>query len=234
MKTTYICTHKDFQIPEWVEGNYKIITDGTKLQGEYRFPVIEADNILKPMKHAYSEGFQIYQIWSTDTTSDWIGINHYRRYFRPSALTSTGVKTDEEINILPIPMRFNVRSQYQSCHNVEDYDEIVSIINEYYPEYDTNIPDIFFPCNCCVLRREIFDEWCDFLFNTLFIYNQRHHLYTDDDVRKFVDTKGRGGDYQARLQAFLMERISTIFFLNYFHNHKECSLKFEPLYFFEP
>ena len=222
----YLTAHKPFQCPEFVNNsNYTIITDGTDIGTHYPTKVIKANNELAPMKYTYSEGFQIYDIWINQPDYEWIGINHYRRYFKPD-------EEFEKINILPKPMQFNVRRQYAACHNVEDYDEIIEIINKYYPEMNTNLPDLFFPCNCCILTHDIFNQWCDFIFNCTFIFNERHHLYSDDDVAQFVNTKPKNGIYQNRLHGFLLERLSTIFFLNYF-NKKPTELRCKDLIMYD-
>ena len=36
--TFYICTHKEFEIPQDTKGNYKIITGGTELGNTYPYP----------------------------------------------------------------------------------------------------------------------------------------------------------------------------------------------------
>ena len=206
----YICTHTDFILPDFVDNsNYTIITDGTELQSQYTTPIMVADNELAPMKHCYSEGFQIYDIYKRQPDYEWVGIQHYRRYFKPDG-------DFNKTNIIPRPFLFNVRQQYARCHNIEDYDEMISIVNKLYPEKETDLPNMLFPCNCCILKHEIFNEWCDFIFNCTFEFNDRHNLHTDEDVKRFIDTKQKNGDYQNRLCGFLLERLSTIFFLNYF------------------
>lgn len=213
MTTFYICTIKNFNIPEGLKGNYKIITDGTDLNNTYPYPIIKADNELTPMKHAYSEGHMIYDIWKNDTESSMIGINHYRRYL--------DVQFKEEIkeNVLPIPMAFDVYNQYAACHNISDLNECLNIINKYYPEYNPNIPLVgLYACNICVLERDIFNEWCKFIFGVLDIFNERRHFTCDADVKKYTEQYFPNNvEYQSRIQAFLMERLSTIFFTKKFN-----------------
>lgn len=206
----FLTAHKPFCPPQFVnDSQYVIITDGTDIGLQYPTKVITANNELEPMKYTYSEGYQIYDILINQPDYEWIGINHYRRYFKPD-------DDFNHINILPKPFQFNVQRQYAACHNIEDYQEMIKIVNKYYPEMNTNLQDLFFPCNCCILEHEVFNQWCDFIFNCTFLFNERHHLYTDDDVAQFVNAKPKNGAYQNRLHGFLLERLSTIFFLNYF------------------
>ena len=206
----YICTHKDFTLPEGLQGNYTIITDGTDLQNSYQYPIIKADNELLPMKHSYSEGVMLYDIWKKDTQSEYIGINHYRRYLQSQFFDG------EDENVIPIPMAFNLYAQYAMCHNFLDLLECKSIIEKYYADFNTNVQG-FLPCNMAILEHSIYNEWCAFVFGVLEIFNERKHLYTDEDVRNYVAKYFPNNvDYQSRLNAFLMERLSTIFFANKF------------------
>ena len=209
--TIYITTHRDFNPNTNLLGNYKIITDNTDLKNTYPYPIIKADNELLPMKHAYSEGLMIYDIWKKDNESEYITINHYRRYL--------DIQKYEDVheNVLPIPYKFDMYSQYAGCHNIADLLECKSIIEKYYPEYNTTVNGLY-ACNMAVLERDIFNEWCEFMFGVLEIFNERKHLYTDEDVKKYVAQFTANIDYQSRLHAFLMERIGTIFFTNKFNN----------------
>ena len=94
------------------------------------------------------------------------------------------------------------------------------------------LPDVFFPCNCCILRHEIFDRWCSFLFEMTNAFNDFNKLKNDDDVFHFVEGKLKRGDYQARLNAFLLERLSTVFFVHYFNKHPN-DLKIRDLHMIE-
>lgn len=219
MTNFYICTHKDFEVPKELKGNYTIVTDGTDLQNKYDIPILKADNELLPLKHSYSEGYMIYDIWKKDSESDFIGLNHYRRH-----LQIQEVEDNIEENVLPVPMAFDMYLQYGQCHNIDDLLEVKAIIDKYYKDFNTNVQG-FLPCNISILDRATFNEWCDFLFGVLEIFNERKSLYTDEDVRFHCWKNGKkylvpfNLDYQSRLHAFLMERITTIYLANKF-NHK--------------
>lgn len=216
MTNFYICTHKNFNIDENLKGNYKIITDGSELDGNYSYPVLKADNILATMKHSYSEGYMIYDIWKNDTDSDYIGINHYRRYLQLQLF-----EDDIKENVLPIPFSFDMYAQYDRCHHINDLLLAKDIINKYYPSINTN-SNCLFACNTVVLEHDIFDDWCKFIFGVLEIFNDTLNLTSDEDVRKYIgqffpDSKL---EYQSRLHGFLIERLSTIYLNNKFSNDK--------------
>ena len=133
----------------------------------------------------------------------------------------------------------------------------IDIIKEHFPEYyedATLLMDTtyFIPCNIFVLKREMFIDWCEFVFGVLDIYNEKMGFKTDLDVcnhvvnnmDKYVDTKGGipniSTSYQSRIHSFLMERLSSIFFK---HNIKhpynsnivltEVHYDFEKTYFYQ-
>ena len=218
INTTYICTHRDFQVPDGLKGDYYIITDGTDLNQEYPYSVIKANNILEPLKHSYSELYQIYDVWKNDKYSSFIAINHYRRYF--------DVQFHEEVNetVLPPKMAFDGLKQYAVCHNINDLEECLKIIEEKYG-YNTNISDGIFACNMFRLNRGDFDAYCFFMFGVLQEFARRHNLHTDEDVRKYVSTWTNDIDYQSRLFGFLSERIGTIWFNNNIETARISNIK---------
>ena len=219
---TYICTHTDFD--EYVhDGDYSIISS-SELNGSYSFPTIVANNELKPIQFGYAEGYMIYDIWKKYSfNQEWIGINHYRRYF--DSITET--------TILPLPMSFNMNHQYQSCHNINDLIQIESIIDTYYPEYHLNYSsiDILYPCNMFVMNITDFNTYCEFVFSVLDIFNSQNNLHSDIDNLQYVTSNtnmysNKDFKYQSRIQGFLMERIGTIFFLNHF---KDKQVSYQPI-----
>ena len=218
----YIATHTDFTEYK-KEGEYTIMTS-KPLQGTYSFPVIEADNDLKPMQFAYAEGYMIHDIYThiEDNPNEWIGLNHYRRYFDNPTDTIT----------LPQPYLTNMHRQYAGCHNANDLHKVERIIDEYYPEYSTDYTGIneMFICNMFILPKQDFITYHNFVFGVLDIFNQQNNLHTDEDVKKYVERNKEqynksiiNTTYQSRLQGFLMERIGTIFFLKYRKEHPDVS-----------
>lgn len=207
----WICTHTDFNEYK-TEGNYKIIAK-EPLKGKYSFPVVVADNDIAPLQFAYSEGFLIRDIY-LKTDDEWVGINHYRRYF----------ENPKEETTLPTPLRCNMHQQFASCHNINDLLQCEAIIDKYFPEYSTDYSKIndLYICNMFIMKREDFNKYVEFVFGVLDKFNELNNLHTDEDVYNYVlknkahythviDVK-----YQARLQGFLMERLGTIFFTTYF------------------
>lgn len=220
----YICTHKDFN--EVVnKGDYTILTT-SELSNNYSFPVIIVDNDLEPLKYSYCEGYMIKDIYINqlyqNPNTEWIGINHYRRYLP--------LPTNE--TTLPIPINTNMHYNYAACHNINDLLKVEEIIDKYYHEYSTDYKNInvIFPANMFIMKRSDFKMYYNFVFGVLKNFSQQNNLYTDEDVRKYVDKNRKDYNiefdlnYQSRLHGFLMERLTTIFILKHFAN-KEIILK---------
>lgn len=221
----YICTHTDFTVPYKLNGEYTILSTKIPLDNVYPYQIIYPDNELKEMQYNYAEGYMIYDVFKNgnyNTIDEWVAINHYRRYidYHPETIT------------LPQPFIFNLNQQYGSCHNIKDILEIEQIISDNFPEYklDYNNINILYPCNMFQLPIEDFNKYVKFVFGVLDIYNEKYKLKTDEDVKKHVTERNTkinfDVNYQSRLQGFLMERIGTIFFLNYI---KDKNVEYKPI-----
>ena len=148
----------------------------------------------------------LYWAWK-NLRADILGLCHYRRYFgRPSAWLLKGKeqilksplieeileKTDV---ILPRKRHYWIEtreSQYAHAHHVEDLWCAEAVISERYPEYlshwkwmlETRSGHI---CNMFIMRRELADAYCAWLFDILFETERRLDIsaYCDRDRRVF-------------------------------------------------
>lgn len=194
------------------------------------------ENILN-LEHAYSEGARLHYIWKNAPLKKYIGTAHYRRYFDfMEKIPDLNEVFKEHDAILP---KFNlgwgsIKEQYKNSHNINDLNRIEDIIQRYYPDYyeatisTLNSPDLK-PCNIFIMTSQMFNEYCEFVFGILEKYNQEMGFKNDLDVFNHVlnnldsyckDKKGMlySAYYQSRIQAFLMERISTIFYNKHIKN----------------
>ena len=175
------------------------------------------DNI--SLKNAnYCELTGLYWSWK-NLKCDYIGLCHYRRYFcatkhgrdydsktKAILLRADYEKVLRQYDVI-LPEKRNyyieiVRSQYEHAHNKRDLDEVERIISERHPEY----LDAFFLVmnrrklhilNMFVMKKELFDEYCAWLFDILF------------ELEKRIDIS-RYDAYQARVFGFLGERLFNV------------------------
>jgi len=155
----------------------------------------------------------LYWIWK-NATEDVQGLVHYRRHFLlPESWLSIMCQNDIDV-ILPVPLYVypSVAENYRRRHE--------KICWEYMMEYlMMNSPDdyifakdyfenncIYYPCNMFIMRRDILNELCSWMFPIIF--------YVADKVGVLEDT------YQNRYPGFLSERLITLFFEKYRDRYK--------------
>ncbi len=191
------------------------------------------DNI-SSMNPYFCELTGIYWAWK-NMHADYIGLCHYRRYFagkvhdrnlsaKQQAILSTAdyEKLLQDYDCL-LPNKRNyyietVRSQYEHAHNKRDLDECEKIIAEKYPEYSAAFTKIMQQkrlhiLNMFVMKWELFDTYCQFLFGVLFELEKRI------DISNYTK-------YEARVYGFLSERLLNVWIEKNHVKYKEISVVF--------
>ena len=180
----YVITHKNFK-KVITDNFYKTLlvgADGNSADG-----CDEKDNTgdnISLKNPSYCELTGLYWIWK-NTCDDIVGVCHYRRYFADSfipdkkkLLSGEDVKRymkDFDI-ILPHKRFFdgkNALEFYGKYHNIEDWQRMVEVVGNLYPEY---IPDIEwfgkekkgYCYNMFITTRENMYLYCKWLFSILF------------------------------------------------------------------
>ena len=158
-----------------------------------------------------NEMTSIYWIWKNYNkigNPDYIGHNHYRRFFKREDIIDYN---DFDIIISkPIfsAQNFPLFQQYCYYHIISDLYKCIDTINE----HDFSFGKAFYlylntsginyaPCNMFLMKRELFFEWCEFIFPILF------------DLEHKIDLTGRD-NYQKRALCFLTERIFNFWCFN--------------------
>ena len=237
----YIITHKDFN--NYITNqNYKIICDDFfQLKKNYTLDVINSknNNELFEKRIGYSEGSKIYYIWkkykNNEIKSKYVGFNHYRRIFNfgNNIPNLDNIFKNYDV-ILKKRNRFklSLKKQYYKSHNGKDLNEILVIIKNKFPKYYSNALKViklrkFYTCNIFIMKSEDFIEYGNFVFKILNEFDKRHNLTSDKTIISYVSKVKKGKkfkiEYQRRLEGFLLERISNIFY-NY-HFKKKFQIK---------
>ena len=211
----YIAAHKEFDVPRLE--NYVPLQVGA--EGKERLGYLQdntGDNISIKNQN-FCELTGLYWIWK-NTTDEYKGLVHYRRYFGKSNLSSkmTNVYTYDEMLgflkgadiVLPYIEYFKQNAKEEllvECCTPEIFDELRRIVANMHPEYITAF-DQYFAQNKSVLfnmmfcRAEIFDAYCEWLFSVLF------------ELEKTVDLS-KLNSYQKRLYGFLSERLLNVWLI---------------------
>lgn len=154
----------------------------------------------------YCELTGLYWAWK-NLDSEYIGLCHYRRYFAKSSIFahdpwqrvleySEAKKLLQKAPvILPLKRNYFIEtnySQYVHAHHEQDLAQTRRIIAEKYPQYlaayDSEMKKTAgHRFNMFIMRRDILNEYCGWLFDILFELERRLDIsqYTEYDRRVF-------------------------------------------------
>ncbi|MCL1944716.1 MAG: DUF4422 domain-containing protein [Firmicutes bacterium] len=109
-----------------------------------------------------------------------------------------------------LPAKWNIDisiyQQYKKAHDIEDLDFCINYIRDKYPQYNnaietylhsTNLKHNYFN-NMFILRRDLFLEYCNWIFDILFAFDKQKDYFNVDD-------------YEKRVVGFLAERLFGVF-----------------------
>lgn len=215
-----VATHKAYWMPE--DDVYLPLHVGKEGKQDLGFIGDNTgDNISNKNPH-YCELTGLYWAWK-NLRCNYIGLCHYRRYFSHCSFRNNC--NTKKMNIFQrndyekllkqydviLPKKRNyyietVRSHYEHAHYKKDMDEVQHIIEELYPEYLPSFKNVMdstslYILNMFVMNKELFDDYCKWLFSILFSLEQRI-----DIVNYNV--------YQARVYGFIAERLFNVWILN--------------------
>lgn len=221
----YVATHKKAEFPK--ESIYYPIRVGSALS-EDDFGYIRDDtgeNISNKNKN-YCELTALYWMWKNVSNCEYIGLNHYRRYFSKKGDNIFCkdkldlVLTEKEVKEILEKYDFivsnsqkllikNVYEKYKEQHHINDLDECRNIISEKYPEYLKDFDEIMNGkeiciCNMFIAKKQIIDEYSKWLFDILFELENRI------DISDYTTL-------QKRVYGFLSERLFNVWLK---HNKK--------------
>ena len=190
----------------------------------------EGENISEK-NSSYCELTAQYWAWK-NIDEDYYGLFHYRRYLYPDKMARRPYKMCDKMNemqlkklgydsfealireydvILPLTenMYVTVREHYANApyHHAKDLTLMEQIILERYPEMSDAMESYLSGTECffgniCIMSKQVFDNYCSWLFPLLAEFDQR------------ADTK----DYSAqekRVDGYLAERLLGVYYTYY-------------------
>lgn len=222
MKTEiWVVTHKKYN--EIDNGLYKTIHVGRSLGEDLGYQGDDTGDNISYKNRYYCELTGMYWLWK-NYECDIIGICHYRRFFIEKERLLTKEYVERTLNDYDIIISQNqivsqnsLKEQYYDNHCGSDWEECKKVITEKYPEYIQAFEcmensRIFNICNMMITRKEIYDRYCNWLFDILF------------EVEKRIDIDNKD-DYQKRVMGFLSERLLKVWLLFNDYKIKEQSIK---------
>lgn len=224
---TYVVTHKKFNIPD-LDDSYKCIQAGAELNENLGYLRDNEGDHISDLNPYLNECTAIYWAWKNDKESKLIGINHYRRYFRNREGNIIG--KNEIINYLKkydillgernISYPRKVKEVMSEYVDDNAYDEGFRLITEMMKKKCPDDLDVFlqvmedyafYSCNMFITSREIFDEYCEWLFDIILDASAEFNLENFDK-------------YSQRMIGFFAERLLSVWIMKHHYKIKELPI----------
>lgn len=164
----------------------------------------EGENISDRNRH-YSEMTAFYWLWK-NAKADYLGICHYRRLWGNLDAIVDKLRTTDIDAVLPLPTLANrsVFDDYLLKHIPDVWRPMMDVLQEKSPDYYEAAQsifkgNIFYASNMCILRRNVLDNLCEWMFPIVMDIEKR--------VGDLSDT------YYNRYAGFCTERLITLYFL---------------------
>ena len=214
----FVFTHVPFTLPK--DSIYVPVRVGAAGKDDFGYQRDDHGDNISEKNHMYSELTGIYDIWKnpeafgipSDDPEFVVGLCHYRRYFsegggrimtRPyleKLMKDSDAVTSDRIEI---PDDFH--TYYGKCHPIGDLDLCGSVLKELYPEYGNAFDEVMGYRRICIgnlvlMRKAVFDAYCEWLFSILFALEKR------------LDLSGRNAQ-ETRVYGFLSEELLMVYLL---------------------
>lgn len=172
----------------------------------------DTGNHISARNKQFCELTVLYWIWK-NAKEDIVGLVHYRRHFiLPEDWVDRMGRNDVDV-ILPVPLYVapSVAENYKKRHNPSDWEYMMQYLKEnrgteYGQAKEFFGKNLYSPCNMFIMRKEVLNELCAWLFPLLF------------------QAAGFGGErqdhYQNRYPGFLSERLISFYFEKYRERYK--------------
>ena len=198
-----VATHKEYWMP--TDKLYVPVRVGAEGKNDLFGFTPDNSGINISLKNPnYCELTGLYWAWK-NLDCEYLGLAHYRRHF--TALKGTSDRRDvlslDQARsllgtvdvLLPTPRNYWIETNYQQyvhAHHAIDLDETKRIIAERSPEYieaydKTMKKTTGHRFNMFIMKKELADEYCNWLFDILFELEKRLDIsdYSDNDKRVF-------------------------------------------------
>lgn len=223
----YVVSHKELK-NKFPKGYKTIIVNANynDVKGDLYDNV--GDNISEKNR-SFCELTAIYWLWK-NSTDDYIGIDHYRRFFvdGESLLPVDKAKRIVENGFVIVPQKETFTKKMGTLYwSTSGYkhdltvvrNSIIKIAPEYLKDFDYFLKQNSMYCyNMSVMKRDMFDNYCEWLFAIL------------EDTEQSLDMEQKGAEsrrsYYKRIYGFIAERLLNVFLIHNNIEVKELPIKF--------
>ena len=204
----YVVSHKDFKKPN-IDCYKSLLVGADYNKANLDLKDNIGDNISSKNRN-YCELTGLYWMWK-NSKADILGLCHYRRYFTKAKFSSNQNQFLNTEDIKKILKKYDVivpkkrlykESVIQAINiapNMSDVKEMEKAITTIAPEYLDTYHSYLngnrcYLYNMCIMRKEILDQYCDWLFRILEFIEKDYFIDNNDP-------------YRSRLFGFLSERL---------------------------
>lgn len=199
-----VATHKEYRMPQ--DKMYLPVHAGraVSINNLSNYAGDDTGENISAKNKNYCELTCLYWAWK-NLQADYIGLSHYRRHFSMNSKKDKWqrIASGEYIEkllesydvILPKKRNYFIETTYQQyihAHNKQDLDKTEEILEEFYPQYISEYKNVMDSTkghrfNMMIMKKDIFDSYCEWLFDILFKLEERLDIsvYTDNDKRVF-------------------------------------------------
>ncbi len=203
-----ITLHKPYRLPE-ISSIYKPIQVGFGPTINSLYLRDNTGDHIAERNCSYCELTALYWAWK-NLNVDIIGLCHYRRFLgSPYTFLTFCIRkkqkllTKEQIErmlnkydiVLPNKRHYWIETrgnQYAHAHHNKDLEVTEAVLREKYPDYLPEWKNMLCSrsghiCNMFIMRKELMDEYCTWLFDVLFEVENRLDIsaYSENDKRVF-------------------------------------------------
>lgn len=224
----YVVTHRDYNVMQ--DELYRPICVGGHYHKEGYLSEQQGENI-SYLNGKINECTAMYWIWK-NTSSEYVGLNHYRRYFYNDGILSENNYLNKQ-TILHIFQQYDmILPEYRCFYNVsveeqmrmtmekdafeKGYETVRTAMAVHQPGYLDAFEAVMqghklFICNMFVMSRDIFNEYCEWLFS--FLIEAAENI----DVEMY-------DNYSRRVIGFFAERMLTVWLMKHDFKIKELPI----------
>lgn len=223
-----VAAHKPYKMPQ--DSMYLPVQVGAAGKESIGFTRDDSGENISSKNASYCELTGLYWAWK-NLEADYIGLAHYRRHFTvkkqsdkfAGVLTGAQAQALCEKNPVIVAKRRNYiietnYSHYIHAHRAEGIDALARLIDAEYPQYSAARKALFertwaHMFNMCIMRRDIFDGYCAWLFEVL------GKLESQLDISMWSVS-------EKRIYGYLSELMLDIYLMTHKIPYKEVCVQF--------
>lgn len=226
--TMYMVVHKD---TSYIPKGRTPIFVGNGNNGHNYIRDNSGVNIAKK-NDTFCELTAMYWIWKNDNSSDFVSLEHYRRFFSnrifPHPISKQSMvhllEKYDAIILKRDPIKKNVAEHYAFSHSEKDLKLVHDAIKRLYPEYETAYFTVMemhkLPlCNMIAISKDKYNAYCEWLFDIIFSIEPLVNLEDKDN-------------YQRRCFGFIAERLLFVWLIQNKYSYIELPVYFKDKNFF--